>query len=50
MYTVTLNNSGGELDTKTAATPEQAAEIAIKMIQDAGLLYPGDTIKIEGDE
>ena len=50
MYTVTLNNMGGELESKTAQTPEQAAEAAVKMIEAAGVLYSGDSITIRGEE
>lgn len=50
MYTVTFNNSAGELESKTAQTPEQAAEAAIAMIEAAGVLYTGDNITIRGDE
>lgn len=50
MYTVTFNNTAGELESKTAQTPEQAAEAAIAMIQGAGALYSGDTIRVQGEE
>ena len=50
MYTVTFNNAGGELDSKPAKTPVEACEAAIKMLQDATMLYKGDSIKIEGEE
>jgi len=49
MYTVTLNNQGGALDTKTAQTPEQAAQMAMDMILNAGVLYSGDHITIQGE-
>ena len=49
MYTITLNNQGGALDTKTAQTPEQAAQMAMDMILNAGVLYRGDSITIESD-
>ncbi len=50
MYTITLNNSGGPLDTKTAQTPEQAAQMAMDMILNMGVLYSGDSITIQGEE
>ncbi len=50
MYTITFNNQGGELDSKTAHSPVEACEMAIKMLQDATMLYKGDSIKIEGEE
>lgn len=49
MYTVTFNNMGGQLDSRTAQTPEQAAEAAIAMLQEAGVLYSGDSITIQGE-
>ena len=50
MYTIILNNQGGALDTKTAETPEQAAQMAIDMILNCGVLYSGDSITIQGEE
>ena len=50
MYTVTFNNMGGQLDSRTAQTPEQAAEAAIAMLQEVGMLYSGDSITIQGEE
>ena len=50
MYTVTMNNTGGELDSRTASTPEEACAAAIKMLTECGTLYKGDSIKIEADE
>lgn len=50
MITIVLNNSGGELDRRTARTPEEAAQTLVKMIQEAGEIYPGDEIVITGDE
>lgn len=50
MYTVTLNNAGGELDSRTAQTPEQAAQAAIAMIQETGVLYADDRVVIVGEE
>lgn len=50
MYTVTFNNMAGELESRTAKTPEQAAEEAVKMIEAAGSLYSGDHITIKGEE
>lgn len=50
MYTVTFNNTAGELESKTAQTPGQAAEAAIAMIEAAGALYTGDHITIQGEE
>lgn len=50
MYTITLNNPGGELDSRTAKTPEQAALTVIDMMRDVGELHDGDTITIEGEE
>lgn len=50
MYQITFSNSGGPLDEpRTAETPEQAAQAAVEMIQSVGVLYRGDTIKIESD-
>jgi|688.fasta_scaffold2678004_2 hypothetical protein len=49
MYTVSFNNTAGELESKTAQTPEQAAEAAIAMIEAAGVLYNGDHITIRGE-
>ncbi len=43
---VTLNNSGGELDSKTVAGEEAAARAAVELIESAGELYGGDTIMI----
>jgi hypothetical protein len=50
MYTVTFNNMAGELESKTAQTPEQAAQAAIAMIEAAGVMYSGDTIQIQGED
>jgi hypothetical protein len=50
MYTVSLNNSAGPLDSRTAQTPEQAAQAAIALLQEVGVLYTGDRIVIEGEE
>ena len=50
MYTVTFNNTGGALETKTAQTPEQAAAAAVAMIETVGVLYSGDHITIQGEE
>ena len=50
MYTVTFNNTAGQLDSRTAPTPEQAAETAIAMLQEAGVLYSGDSITIQGED
>jgi 2-methylaconitate cis-trans-isomerase PrpF len=49
-YRITFNNPGGELDSRTAATPEEAAKAAIEMIQTAGALYEGDSVEIQGEE
>lgn len=50
MYTITFSNGGGPLDEpRTARTPEQAAQAAIEMIQNVGMLYRGDNIRIESD-
>jgi hypothetical protein len=50
MYSVTFNNMGGQLDSRTAQTPEQAAQAAIAMLQEAGVLYNGDSITIQGED
>lgn len=50
MYTVALNNSGGELDHRKVTTPEAAAKAAAEMIKAAGVLYNGDSITIVGEE
>jgi hypothetical protein len=50
MYTVTINNSAGPLDSRTAQTPEQAAQAAIALLQSIGVLYNGDRLVIEGEE
>ena len=50
MYTVTFNNLGGQLDIRTAQTPEQAAEAAIAMLQAIGVLYSGGTVEIQGED
>lgn len=50
LYTVTFNNMAGQLDSRTAQTPEQAAEAAIAMLQEAGVLYSGDSITIEEND
>ena len=50
MYTVTFNNMAGQLDSRTAQTPGQAAEAAIAMLQEAGVLYSGDSITIEEND
>jgi hypothetical protein len=50
MYTVSFNNQAGPLDSKTASSPVEALEVAIKMLQDAGMLYSGDSITIQGEE
>jgi hypothetical protein len=50
MYQVSFCNSGGPLDEpRAAATPEEAAQAAIEMIQSVGMLYRGDTITIASD-
>ena len=53
MYKVTLNNGGGELDSKEAASEEEAARVAAEMIIAAGRLCDGDTIhvqEVDGDQ
>ena len=47
MFRVTFNNAGGELDSRTVDTQEQAAQVAIEMLQAAGALYDGDHISVE---
>ena len=49
MYTIQFCNSAGELDSKTAATPEQAAQVAADLILSAGMLYRGDQIVVTSD-
>ncbi len=46
MIRVSLNNAAGPLITRDVATPEEAAEVAIRMIQVAGVLYEDDTITV----
>lgn len=50
MYTVTLNNAGGELDSRKAKTPAKAAEVLAEMVLNAGALYSGDSITIVGED
>lgn len=45
-YMVTMLNTGGVLDRAPAHSGKEAAEIAIRMIQDADELFPGDRIVI----
>lgn len=46
MYRITLNNSGGELDSRTASTEEEAAQVAAAIILECGLLTDGDSITV----
>jgi hypothetical protein len=48
MITVSLCNSGGELDARTAHTPGDALEAAIEMLNHMSALFPGDRIEVSG--
>jgi hypothetical protein len=48
MITVSLCNSGGELDSRTAHTPGDALDAAISMLEHISALYPGDRILVSG--
>lgn len=50
MLTVTLNNSGGELDSRTVRNYAEAAEAVIEMVRECGELREGDTIVVSGSE
>lgn len=49
-YSVVFSNPGGELDRRPAQTPQEATEVAIAMIKDAGELHDGDSITVESVE
>ena len=46
MIRVSFNNAAGPLETRDVATPEEAAAVAIRMIQVAGVLCEDDTITV----
>jgi hypothetical protein len=48
MITVSLCNSGGELDGRTVHTPDAALEAAIEMLNHISALCPGDRIVVSG--
>jgi hypothetical protein len=50
MYTITLSNSAGPLEARSAATPEDAATVVVELVQFVGSLYSGDSITIQGEE
>ncbi len=50
MYTVTFNNSGGELESRKAVSPEMVAKEVISIIENVGALYAGDHITVVGEE
>jgi hypothetical protein len=50
MITVRFMNFGGELEARQVNTAQEAAKAASAIIANAGELYPGDFILIEGRE
>ncbi|HEY7301593.1 MAG TPA: hypothetical protein VH684_27190 [Xanthobacteraceae bacterium] len=48
MITVSLCNAGGELDSRTVHTPDEALEATISMLDHITALYPGDQIIVSG--
>lgn len=50
MIKVSLNNSGGELDSRTVTCAAEAADAAIEMIRACGALYHGDKIVVVSDD
>jgi len=49
-YTITLENSGGVLDTVHAETAEEACAAAVRLLSDTGVLYDGDVLRVVGPE
>lgn len=47
---ISLQNSGGELDSRTVESPVDAVEAVVEMIQSAGELFGGDKIIITDTE
>jgi len=50
MITISMQNSGGELDSRTVATEEEAAAALIEMVRETGSICPGDKFVVTGDE
>jgi hypothetical protein len=48
MITVSLCNSGGELDSREAHTPGDALEAAVSMLNHISALFPGDKLVVSG--
>lgn len=46
LYDITLSNPGGVLDTRTAKTPQEAAEAVLKIVSEVGELHDGDVIRV----
>lgn len=46
MIKISFQNSGGELDSRTAKSPTAAVEAMVEMIREAGELHDGDTIVV----
>ena len=46
MFKIVFSGSGGELDSRTAKTEAAAAEAAIAMIEEAGELRAGDSVRV----
>jgi len=45
-FIIQLCNEGGPLDTLYAETPQECAQRAMQLIDEAGMLFGGDFIKI----
>jgi hypothetical protein len=49
-YTITLNNSAGELDRRTANTPEEARDMVVEIAAGMNDFHGGDTIRVTENE
>lgn len=50
MITISFQNEGGELDSRTAKTAEEAHSAMLDMIEAMTTLYPGDKFVVSGEE
>lgn len=49
-YTITLSNSGGEIDRREAETPEEARNMVVEIAAGLNDFHGGDTIRVIENE
>lgn len=49
MIKITMNNTGGEIDSREVKTPVDVPEAISEMVLAAGEIFPGDSIVISGE-